>query len=83
MNVDEMARRIRPVVAQMPMNRVLAVWADGSITDEVFSFVERAAPQGGRIRPVATFVGGLQLSHSEMVERLDRGLERGYGQAAG
>ena len=74
-DVDGIARWAFESLASQPDGTILAVWPDGSMTQEGFGF--RGRRENGRlIEPVATFPAKTHLSYHGVHKRLHDGFVR-------
>ena len=73
--LEEVAREVYERLAKERDGRILAVWKDGSITVEGFGYRGKRTPDG-IIEPVVTYPAKAPMSYEEVLERLERGLER-------
>ncbi len=75
-----LAEEVQAALASMRAGSVLAVWEDGSLTVEKFSFWARRLPDGAYEKPVTTFVAGGWLPPvEEIADRLSMAADMWQG----
>src|SRR6185312_14853061 len=70
MEVEAIARLVYDRLGTMRAGRVLAVWADGTITEEGFGFPGQRRSGDGWESAVTSFPAGTQMSYYDMLQRL-------------
>ena len=76
MTVEEVAREIYERLSQELDGMVIAVWADGTVEVVGFGFRGRRDAEGAWHEPVATYPAKSPMSYREVLERLERGLQK-------
>jgi len=70
MEVEAIARLVYDRLETMRAGRVLAVWPDGTVTEEGFGFPGQRRRGDGWESAVTSFPAGTQMSYYDMLQRL-------------